>query len=263
MKENIVPLVQRNKEFIEILELVSSQPPIGLFGERKYTVGDTGLSSRVISHWNKNKILPDGAIDKKGWHKFTLSELVWIKAVMRLRDFGFPLGKITKIKKQVMASNRKSGTYPLFDFYVTQAWKFDDPQIVVLADGTADIATPIEIELIKRHLPQNRKDMLLISIKAILEELGFDAIKAKTLMPLTNQEAILIASITKNSREVKAKISDGEIREIEQTVIVADHPDIQKIAHSIEQAGEYAEITTKYQKGVKQSAEIKKKLRLG
>jgi hypothetical protein len=262
MKKERIPLVQRSEEFREFLKTVARQSTTGLLGERKYTVRDTGLSSRVISHWDKNKILPDGVKGKKGWRKFTLSERVWIKVVMRLRNFGFPLSKIAEIKKQIMVCDHEYGTYPLFDFLVGLAWKFDDPHIIVLADGTADIATPTEIELIKRHLPPNRKDMLLISIKSVLEELGIDAVKAKTLMPLTAQETILVASITRESREVKARISDGKIKEIEQTVVVSDHPDIHKIDQGIKKDGDYAEVTTKYEKGVKQSSAIKKTIRL-
>jgi DNA-binding transcriptional MerR regulator len=262
MKKERLPLIPRKKEFKEFLEMVAQQPTTGLLGERKYTARDTGLSSRVISHWDRNKILPDGVKGKKGWRKFTLSEMVWIKVVMRLRNFGFPLSKIAEIKKQIMECDREHGTYPLFDFFVGQAWKFDDPHIIVLADGAAGIATPPEIELLKRRLPPNRKDMLLISLKSVLEELGIDAVRAKLLMPLTDQEAILVASITRGSREVKAKISDGKIKEIEQTVVISDHPDLREINGRIQEGGEYTEVTTKYQKGVRQSAEVKKKIRL-
>jgi hypothetical protein len=182
---------------------------------------------------------------------------------MRLRNFGFSLNKIAEIKKQIMACNRKYGTYPLFDFFVEQAWRSDvvDPYIIVLADGTADIATPLEIEKAKQTLPPSKRDMLLISIKFLLEELGIEAPKADMLMPLTPQELILVASLSKESKEIKVTMSRGKIKEIEHTTVVADHPDIQKIDRSVKESGGYAEVTTKYSKGVKQSSAIKKTIR--
>jgi hypothetical protein len=260
-KTATTPLISRDKSFDEVLKFLGKRAPTGEIDKRIFTVGGTGLSSRVISHWDQCKLLPEGVKDKKGWRKFTLSEMVWLRVVVRLRAFGFSLTKIGKIKKQVMMFNRGNGTYPFFDFFVGQAWRFDDPHIIILADGTADIGLPLEIELAKENLPPNRKDMLLISIKSVLEELGIDAVKAKMLMPLTPQEVLLVASIKKGSKEIKATISGGEIKEIEHTVIVPDHPDMQKIDRGIEEGKDYAEVVTKYQKGVKQSAEIKKTIR--
>ena len=186
MGKETISLVRRNEKFNELLEAISRKDQKD---KHFFTVGDTGLSSRVISHWRDNKVLPDGVTSKKGWLRFTFSEVIWLKVVMRLRNFGFSLNKIAEIKKQIMACNRKYGTYPLFDFFVEQAWTSDevDPYIIVLADGTADIATPIEIESAKQKLPLNKRDMLLISIKFILEESGIPAAKAPMLMPLTPQ----------------------------------------------------------------------------
>ena len=56
-------------------------------------------------------------------------------------------------------------------------------------------------------------------------------------------------------------MNKGEIKEIERTIIVPDHPNIEKINRDIKQNREYAKVITKYEKGVKQSVEIKKKLR--
>ncbi len=257
----MISLVRRNKEFNKNLEIVSQKDQKD---KHFFTVGDTGLSSRVISHWGDNKVLPDGVAGKGGWRRFTFSEVVWLKVVVRLRNFGFSLSKISEIKKQIMACNRKYGTYPLFDFFVEQAWRSDaiDPYIIVLADGTADIATPIEIENAKQTLPPSKRDMLLISIKFILEEIGINAPKAEMLMPLTPQEIILLGSLSKESREVKVRMNKGKIKEIEHTTVVSDHPDIQKIDRGIEERGDYAEVTIKYSKGVKQSSAIKKTIRL-
>lgn len=261
LKIKATSFIPRDKYFVSLMDLFSRRTGKGEIDDRKFTAGDTGLSSRVLSHWNKNKLLPDGAKGTKGWWRFSLSEIVWLKVAIRLRGFGFPLIKIAKIKRQIMLFSPENNTYPLFDLYVCEAWKMDDPHIIILADGTADIARPLELELVKKYLPLNQQDMLLISIKSILAELGVDVPKAKMLVPLTPREALAVFSFTNKNKEVRVSLNKGVIKEIESTSVVPERPDLRKIHDEIKRGGEYAEVVTKYQKGVRQSAEIKKRMR--
>lgn len=262
LKIETTSFVARGEPFKKLMDLFSEMEPTGEIFLRKFTAGDTGLSSRVLSHWEKHKLLPDGAKDTKGWRRFSLAEMVWLKIAMRLREFGFPLKKIAKIKRQIMLYSRENRTYPFLNLYIGEAWTLaDDPNIVVLADGTADIARPIELELAKKDLSPRQKDMLLISVKSVLEELGIDVPSAKMLMPLSPREALAVMSFTKDNKEIKVTMNKGVIKEIESTSIMPEHPDMRKIHEDIKQDGEYAEVVTKYQKGVRQSAEVKKKVR--
>ncbi len=257
--------IRENGDFVEAVEALSRRGKKGgskgLIGERRFSAKDTGLSPRVMSHWSKVGLLPDGVKNNKGWRKFTLAEIVWLRIAVRLRNFGLSLKRIAEVKKQIMECNLEYGTYPFFDFFVGSAFEYDS-YVIILSDGTADIATAIEIELAKRDLPLNKRDVLLISIKPILNELGFDTKRAEWLMPLTPQETALIHQLKKGSKEVRVRLNNGVIKEIERTDIIPDHPDTRKIIDEyIRQNGGYGELTTKYEKGVQQSAEIKRKMR--
>ena len=58
--------------------------------ERKYTTKDVGISYRVMSHWESNKLIPEGVV-QEGWRDFSLVEMVWLKIIVHLRKFGFSL----------------------------------------------------------------------------------------------------------------------------------------------------------------------------
>jgi DNA-binding transcriptional MerR regulator len=64
----------------------------------KLSLKDTGVSSRVLSHWKEKNILPSEIVINKGWNKFDFADYIWIKIVQELRIFGLPLKTIKKVK---------------------------------------------------------------------------------------------------------------------------------------------------------------------
>jgi DNA-binding transcriptional MerR regulator len=66
------------------------------FDEKKYKPSDLGISARVISNWKENDLLINSG--EKGWHKFNLTECVWLKIIQTLREFNLPLDVIREIK---------------------------------------------------------------------------------------------------------------------------------------------------------------------
>lgn len=262
-KENLkTSFIPRSNELYALIEAFCKRTVCGdEYHKDRFTVKDTGLSSRVVSHWAEKGLLPDGLKGEVGWRKFTITEMVWLKIAIQLRDFGFPLDKIVSIKKQIMIFNRENKTYPILDCYISQACLDYDVYVVILTDGRADIATALELELAKRDLSFLRKSMFLISLKSILLELGLPVQKAKISVPLNTEEVELYKSLSKENKEVRAVISEGKIKEIETKSIVSESPDVGQINRRISEGQEYAELVTKYSGGVIQSAEIKKRRR--
>jgi DNA-binding transcriptional MerR regulator len=252
-------LIPKSDELIESMGRVSKLNT--KFNERKYTVGDTDLSYRVISHWRNSHILPEGVKNTKGWHKFSFTELIWLKAVFHLRNFGFSLKKIAQIRKQVMMFDKKNDAYPMFELYLVKAWYTDDnPQIVVLADGTADIGDAFDIELVKNRKQQ---DMLLIPIKSILEEAGIATKRAKFMMPINPDEAItLLAMSSENNKEIIIRKSKGKIKEIETVEDYSENPPLSEISNDFKNNADFGEVITKYENGKQQSAQVRKRKRL-
>jgi hypothetical protein len=229
-----------------------------LWNERKYTVGDSGISYRVISHWGDNNILPDGISKAKGWHKFSFIELVWLKTVTHLRDFGFSLKRIAAIKKQVIVLHKKYDVYPIVEFHVASAlYGNDNPCFVILADGSADIGKAIDVELFKYKEPQS---VLLIPLKVVLAEMGYPSRKPKFAMPVTAAEFMALDAISlKRNKEITIRKSKGEIREIEETTVYSEHPLLAEINQGFKDNAEFGEVVVKFDEGKIQSAHVKKR----
>jgi DNA-binding transcriptional MerR regulator len=66
------------------------------FGVRKYKPSELGISARNINNWSDNGLLPSNK--KKGWHRFSLTECIWLKIIQNLRELNLPLDTIKNIK---------------------------------------------------------------------------------------------------------------------------------------------------------------------
>lgn len=226
--------------------------------ERKYSVGDLGISYRIINHWEKVGILPDG-VKSGGWRKFNRVELVWLHAVVHMRKFGLPLDKIVRLKQEVTEWDSKKDRYELFEYYIAKAFgTTDNSYIVVFENGNGGVGSSGEIEMSKRL--NNSGDMLLISLKDILKERGHKVPKADGLFQITKGELEFLEKVRMGeNKEIRAKIKDNKISEIETTENYPEAPPLDKINKEFKDAGVYGEMTVKFENGVRQSAQVKKK----
>ena len=71
------------------------------FSERKYKPSELGISARNINNWSDNNLLP--LAKKKGWHKFNLTECVWLKIILHLRELNINLDAIRIIKESLFS----------------------------------------------------------------------------------------------------------------------------------------------------------------
>jgi DNA-binding transcriptional MerR regulator len=231
---------------------------------RKHTVGESPVSYRVINHWAKKGILPQGSQSDAGdWKKFTFVELVWLKVVSHLRKFGVSLEKIASIKTDVVEFNAEKDTYFLLEYYIAQAIaSSDDPYIIVWSDGRADLASANELEMSRLFFSD--RDRLLIPLKPIVSGMGLPVKSGGDQFPLSNSEQDLIGEISmgKNS-EVVAKINDGKITEIETTRSYPDATTLKDIEKTLEKQGDFADINIKVTGGKKRSVQVVKRKRMG
>ncbi|MBU0489888.1 MAG: helix-turn-helix domain-containing protein [Bacteroidetes bacterium] len=66
---------------------------------KDFVVQDIGVSSRVFSHWAEMGLIDVPESDKRVKRLFNLTELIWLKLVHRLREFGYPIEKIRILKE--------------------------------------------------------------------------------------------------------------------------------------------------------------------
>ncbi len=62
------------------------------------TVNDLCISYRTINNWEANGLMLKGRKNSRDWHKFSFVDFIWLNIVFELRQLGFPLKKIQKLK---------------------------------------------------------------------------------------------------------------------------------------------------------------------
>ncbi len=230
---------------------------------RIYTVGKTDINYRVINHWERKNLLPDGFVNALGgWRKFSLIETVWLRVMDHLRGFGLSLERIALVKEAVMQWDKKEDAYLPFEYYYFRAFTSNaDPYVAVWSNGAADIATSRELENAKRTTGSG--DVLLISLKSIIREMGHKPASPEILYSLSRGEKELIhKSRFQNNKEVKARFKDGDISEVETLEVYSEAPSLETINKDLRDTNAFAEVITRYSEGKKQSAEVRKRQRI-
>ncbi len=62
------------------------------------TVNDLCISYRTINSWESGGLMLTERPNTRNWHKFSFVEFVWLNIVFELRQLGFPLPKIKRLK---------------------------------------------------------------------------------------------------------------------------------------------------------------------
>lgn len=226
-----------------------------------FTAGQMPVSYRVLNHWCNIGLLPDGIVSDSTWRKMTFVERVWVGIVSHLRDFGVPLEKIVKAKKDIMIFDKKFKGYVILEYYISKAISStDDPYFIMLSDGTSDIGNANEIELNK--VGKEPFDMILISIKSVLKNLGEKVYVSKQLISLSEEETKILEAIrSENNEELFIRLQDGKIIETNKVKSKHGKPKISDILSEIKKNKDYADVIIKFQDGVPEMVKVSKKHR--
>ncbi len=228
--------------------------------EKYYKVSNSTVTSRVLSHWDDLNLLPQG-IKKDGWREFTLVELVWLEAIQRMRDFGLPLDKIKQTKDEVLDWDKQNKRYPIFEYYISRALGSEEDPYIVITKDAAGIGSSKEIEFSK--LSNGSHNMLLISLKSILENLGLKVVKPMRLFALTSDEMELLHTTRSETVDkVQLKMRNKKIVEIESSEIPVDLPANFEIEKDFKDGKTYGNVITQYEDGKRRSIQVSRKRRL-
>jgi len=233
------------------------------FIDRKFTVGETDTSYRLINHWSEEGLLPQGIKANSGWRKFTFSEIVWIKAIHHLRNYGLPLEKIETVMRCIMKWEPTAETYPVFESYILIAWETGkEVYLVVWPSGVADLVTSNELENYKASGERARSDILLISIKGILEELRIEKIIPYEIMHSLSRAEKVVMDEIRNEKNDEVKIKNkGPVIEIESSRTDINPPLHHEISARIGKEKEYVSVTENFVAGERKSVRIARKQR--
>ena len=228
------------------------------FHTPKFTVGDTNVPYRVINHWDQLGLLPAGFKKEGGWRLFSLVEMAWLQIILQMRKFGMSLDQIKKAKDGIVAWNEKSKSYPLLEFYLATAITTDlNVYAVIAQDGRGGLATDDEVVMF-REFSDDSSDLLMISLKGIIKELGFSVVPVSTFV---DDEPSLVSNLTGKVKEIKVEKKGPNMNEVETTEV---HPadSIKDIQQRLRESNVFGEMTIKYENGKEQSAEVKIRKRI-
>ena len=188
----------------------------GELNEQKYKIDDKRLSSRLLNHWYKTGIIYDDRTDGKGWKKFSVSELVWIQIIFKLRKFGLDLNRIKLVKNYIDIYNKldESSNCLLLDFYIMVALHSSIPiKLIVFESGQADIVRQVDID-IANQVGVIPEDFIMIDLNKLLnnlfvkKDIKADYFKVDVKSPLIKQ---IESSVAKdNVQSVTIRVNDKD-----------------------------------------------------
>ena len=138
--------------------------------DQQHKIDDERLSSRLLNHWHKTGIIEDNRPNGKGWKKFSISELVWVQIVFKLRKFGLDFNKIKLAKQYIDTYNKldENSNCLLLDFYIVIAIHSSIPiKLIVFESGQADIVRQVDID-IANQMGMITEDFIMIDLNKML-----------------------------------------------------------------------------------------------
>ena len=212
--------------------------------EPRYTIGDESISSRVLKHWHDVGILNDNRPKKKGWRKFSFTEVVWVSIATKLRKFGLDLEKIKKVRSYLYLFKSKNSECPLLDFYIAHCMASSEPiKLLVFDSGEALIGRQSAIDLAVQY-EFIKDDYVSIDLaKTINRRFKNTKINTDYLeYGLTDLDKEIKQSIyVEDVDGLKIKLSTGKDILISKEHIKNSYGEIQALINRI---GSYYEITT-------------------
>lgn len=122
------------------------------FDEINYKPSDLGISSRTINNWKKNDLLFSDL--EEGWHRFNLTESIWLKIVQQLREFNLPLESIKRIKSAL------SGIPEGFTDKLDKRGVFDKIKKALDNESLSDFKAAFDLDEIKELEKKERLTLL-------------------------------------------------------------------------------------------------------
>ena len=190
--------------------------------QRQYSLSEPSVTPRVLHHWYQTGIISDRRSDGKGWSKFSFTELVWIKLIIRLREFGLSLYKIKIAKEDVSkyAAEDVGSMFPLLDFYLLYARSYKHSvSLKIFEDGHLLLGR--EAELQNAQLYQfNGKDFLTLSLNQVVKEVIRKVSATHLLDPREEVQAQLQAIFSSDALQTKTISIEGRTQKVNPTFLM-------------------------------------------
>lgn len=209
--------------YAELAALPDWDEGIKLISERRFTVKDSDVTYRAINHWSEQGLLDDDREDaSQGWRKLSIRDLVWLRLLRELRQFGLPLDKLRVVHSSIFVPGNKK-SYWYFDLALRRCLSTMPEAIflVVFDDGQAAFASQQDLRLTDTLVGCDHA-YIRISLNAVLcSMLGTDKyLSPRTLRSpnLSDDEVQIIQSLRHEElKELGVELDGGTIKTIKRT----------------------------------------------
>ncbi|HAT7922480.1 TPA: MerR family transcriptional regulator [Legionella pneumophila] len=192
--------------------------------EKKFTIKNIESTYRVINHWSKLGLFDDCRTDSKGWRKFSIVDMAWLRVLMELRTFGLSLEKIKKgyetIKNKLV----------MFEFGIASCMMKRGINLIIFKDGHIEITSRNTIALSESARYFNETSYIVISLNRCLELVFPNRNYTPELdtLELSKKEIFLLGELRLGKYDQLAlQMKNGDIQFIDTTT---KHFEIGKVA---------------------------------
>lgn len=186
---------------------------INFLTEKKYRIKDTDSTYRVINHWSSLGLLDDTRLsDNKGWRKFSLVDLVWLKVLMQLRQFGVPLEKI-KIGYQAITEKAE-----IFECGVALCMMRKSINLIFFSDGHIEIIPRRALTVSESMGTFKEATYLVVSLNRCLEQIfpGRSYLPPLDMFELSTKEISILSALRSGEYdEITIQLKNGDFERID------------------------------------------------
>tara|TARA_B100001741_G_scaffold892_1_gene752 strand:- start:1926 stop:2750 length:825 start_codon:yes stop_codon:yes gene_type:complete len=245
-KRNFIPNVDWFDEHFTCNFLYSDLKVKEGLNERRNTLAKDEVTSRILTHWQSEGLISDDRPEGKGWRKYSISEQIWIKCIIKLRGFGMDLKKIKRVKEylEIYYSDKNPSKYPELDFYIVLAFTSEEPvKLIVFQTGEAILALQRHIDIALQY-KMIEDDFISIDLNRIVNE-GFKNKNIKTDY-VDYSKSNIEKEVTKNIfekgiRSIKLTIDNGNEYHLDHEYIIDSKRELEGLFNKLK----YAEKTEK------------------
>lgn len=221
------------EEYGKFEELESFKKTISFLNERRSRLQIDNLSYRIINHWEKNGLIQNERPEGKGWRKYSITEVVWVHLIHKMRSFGLPLEKIRVAKDYLQQEGAtKQRPFPILDFYIARALAIKEySYVLVFQKGEARPCTIRQYHV--SHSIRPFDDHIKINLNSILQRIFSDKDLApihQSFIELKDDELAFLFMLRMGKYDsIKVKGKDGKIEMLEGTEKLRDEKRIIEI----------------------------------
>lgn len=107
----------------------------------------TGVTRRLISHWQVEGLLSDERNEEQTWRKFSLIDILWMGIIGELRELGLSNSKIKNVRSHLFndesLANKQS--LPLLEYCTMETITYAAPTFIIVdKEGSTEVVNDID-----------------------------------------------------------------------------------------------------------------------